>query len=139
VFTVNAVGSYVVGSFVIVSSLADPIDVFVLGQISNITGLDITVLVSEFAGIESADWVFALSGPTGIQGEPGTDGIPETLIDAKGDLVAGTANDTAARLAVGTDGFVLTADSAETTGLKWAVAAAGGGAGLQDVFFLMGA
>jgi hypothetical protein len=43
-----------------------------------------------------------------------------TAIDAKGDLVAGTAADTFARLAVGTNGTVLTADSAEATGLKWA-------------------
>lgn len=41
-------------------------------------------------------------------------------IDAKGDLLAGTADNTISRLAVGTNGYVLTADSAETTGLKWA-------------------
>jgi hypothetical protein len=64
--------------------------------------------------------------------------ISETLIDAKGDLIVGSADNTAARLAVGTDGFVLTADSAEATGLKWS-ASTGGGAGLQDIFFLMGA
>ena len=64
--------------------------------------------------------------------------IAETLIDAKGDLVVGSADNTAARIAVGTDGFVLTADSAEATGVKWS-ASTGGGAGLQDVFFLMGA
>lgn len=50
-------------------------------------------------------------------------GIPATIIDAKGDLIAGTAADTAGRLAVGTNGYVLTADSAETTGIKWAAPA----------------
>jgi hypothetical protein len=54
-------------------------------------------------------------------------GIPATIIDAKGDLIAGTAADTAARLAVGTNGQVLTADSAEATGLKWATAGASSG------------
>ena len=49
-----------------------------------------------------------------------------TAIDAKGDLVPGTGADTFARLAVGSNGTVLTADSAEATGLKWAAAASGG-------------
>ena len=52
-----------------------------------------------------------------------------TAIDAKGDLIAGTGADTFARLAVGTNGHTLVADSAEATGLKWA-APAGGGSGL---------
>lgn len=51
--------------------------------------------------------------------------IAKALVDAKGDLIAATANDTVARLAVGTNGYVLTADSAEATGLKWAAAASG--------------
>ena len=46
-------------------------------------------------------------------------------IDAKGDLLVGTADNTIARLAVGTNDFVLTAASGETTGLKWAAAASG--------------
>lgn len=45
--------------------------------------------------------------------------IQNTIVDAKGDLIAATAADTPARLAVGTNGQVLTADSAEATGLKW--------------------
>lgn len=55
-------------------------------------------------------------------------GISETLLDAKGDLVVASAADTAARLAVGTNGYVLTADSAEATGVKWAAAATGSSA-----------
>jgi hypothetical protein len=50
-----------------------------------------------------------------------------TAIDAKGDLVVGTGADTFSRLAVGTNGQVLTADSAEATGLKFATPASGGG------------
>jgi hypothetical protein len=43
----------------------------------------------------------------------------------KGDLVVGSATNDAAVLAVGTNNYVLTADSAEATGLKWAAASSG--------------
>ena len=46
-----------------------------------------------------------------------------TTIDAKGDLLVGTASDTIGRLAVGTDGYILTADSTQSSGIKWAAAA----------------
>ncbi len=49
-----------------------------------------------------------------------------TAIDAKGDLVAGTGADTFSRLAVGANNTVLTADSAQATGLKWATVSGGG-------------
>jgi hypothetical protein len=52
--------------------------------------------------------------------------IQNTIVDAKGDLIGATAADTPARLAVGTNGQVLTADSTAATGLKWATPAAGG-------------
>lgn len=45
--------------------------------------------------------------------------VPKSLIDAKGDLFAGTADNTPARLAVGTNGKVLTADSGSAAGVKW--------------------
>ena len=48
-----------------------------------------------------------------------------TAIDAKGDLVAGTGADAFSRLAVGANNTVLTADSAQATGLKWAAASSG--------------
>jgi hypothetical protein len=51
--------------------------------------------------------------------------IQNAIVDAKGDLIAATAADTPARLAVGTNGQVLTADSTAATGLAWANASAG--------------
>ena len=51
--------------------------------------------------------------------------IAKTIVDAKGDIIAATAADTVARLAVGTNDQVLTADSTAATGLKWATASSG--------------
>jgi hypothetical protein len=53
--------------------------------------------------------------------------IQNTIVDAKGDLIAATAADTPARLAVGTNGQVLTADSTAATGLAWTTPASGSG------------
>jgi hypothetical protein len=50
--------------------------------------------------------------------------INKTIVDAKGDLIVGSAADTAARLAVGgTNGHVLTVNSGATYGVEWAAAA----------------
>jgi hypothetical protein len=53
--------------------------------------------------------------------------IAKTIVDAKGDIIAATAADTVARLAVGANDTILTADSSTATGLKWAAPAAAGG------------
>lgn len=46
--------------------------------------------------------------------------IPKDLIDAKGDLIAGSAADTAVRVAVGANGRALVADSGVAAGVSWA-------------------
>jgi hypothetical protein len=62
--------------------------------------------------------------------------IANTLVDAKGDLLTATASDTPARLAVGTNGFLLQADSTTATGLaytgrRWATLASGSLSGTE--------
>jgi hypothetical protein len=59
---------------------------------------------------------------TGLAWSSATDpnSINKNIIDAKGDLIVGTADDTPARLGIGTDGKVLTADSTQTEGVAWA-------------------
>lgn len=50
----------------------------------------------------------------------------DTIYDAKGDIAVGTGDNASSRLAVGTNGYVLTADSAQSTGVKWAASGGGG-------------
>lgn len=78
----------------------------------NFTGAGVTV--TDNAGSDRVD--VTIPGVTG--------GIANTIVDAKGDIIAATAADTVARMAVGTNGQALVADSAQTTGLAWSSALA---------------
>jgi len=62
---------------------------------------------------------------TGRLGE-GDTAVQPTIFDAKGDLISATAADTPARLAVGTNGQVLVANSSTSTGLEWQSLSSGG-------------
>ena len=57
--------------------------------------------------------------------------VSKSIIDAKGDLLVGSANDSVDNLAVGSNNYVLMADSAQTLGVKWSAlpTASTGGAG----------
>lgn len=69
-------------------------------------------LVYQTDGATWTTWA-TLSTAAGVAGD--------TIWDTKGDLAVATAADTAAKLAAGTNGYTLTADSAQSTGLKWAL------------------
>jgi hypothetical protein len=96
-------------------TFADAVDADLAGLLGGTTGQVLTKT-------SNADHAFAFQAG----------GIAPTIFDAKGDLIAASAADTAARLAVGTNGQYLSADSSEATGLKW-VTPAGGGKVLQVI------
>ena len=98
------------------------------GQIlskTSATDLDFTWVSANPGDITGVTAGTGISGG-GTSGDVTITNSMATIIDAKGDLIGGTGADTFARLGVGANNTVLTADSAETTGMKWATPAAGG-------------
>jgi hypothetical protein len=69
--------------------------------------------------LKDTDAVLTYSGVAWV-GFDDTNAIQNAIVDAKGDLIAASANDTPARLAVGSDGETLVADSSTSTGLAYA-------------------
>jgi hypothetical protein len=49
--------------------------------------------------------------------------VPKVLVDSKGDIFVATADNVVARLGVGANDTVLTADSNYSGGVKWALVA----------------
>ena len=110
------------------------------------SGADITsgTVSTARLGTGAANATTFLRGDQTWAAAGGSETLPASIIDAKGDVIGGTAADTAARLAVGADGQVLTADSSETSGVKWAAAAGGvtsvnGDTGTVTLALLVGA
>jgi hypothetical protein len=103
----------------------------ILSKATN-TDMDFTWITNDVGDITEVVAGTGISGG-GTSGSVTITNSMATAIDAKGDLVVGTGADTFSRLAVGaTNGHVLTVDSAEATGMKWA-AAGGGGKVLQVI------
>jgi len=86
-------------------------------QITKLDGIEESADVTDATNVDSAGAVM------------------EADFNAKGDILSASANDTPDILSVGTNGQVLTADSGETTGLKWGDAGSGdvsAGANITD-------
>ena len=86
----------------------------------------------------TVDKAFRIKNGLVVEGATATvnthDVITKEIFDAKGDLIVGTGSNTGTRVALGTNGYVLTADSSETNGVKWAAAPAVGAFETSIVF-----
>jgi hypothetical protein len=89
------------------------------------TDATLTYSGSTWVAVGSSGDVTGVTAGTGITVTDPTGPVPTvtnsmaTAIDAKGDLVPGTGADAFSRLAVGANDLLLTADSAQATGLKY--------------------
>lgn len=80
--------SLIVGSPVLITSLANPLTDWMYGRITSILGLHVTILVEAFAGSGThADWQLSLAGTRGADGVIGVDGA-DGPPGASGSIVA---------------------------------------------------
>lgn len=97
---------------------ADAIKLDDLAAPDDNTDLDVSITAHGLAPKLPNDAAKFLNG-VGSYTTPTGSGIPATIVDAKGDLIAATAVDTVARLPVGSNGQRIKANSAQSTGLEW--------------------
>lgn len=72
--------------------------------------------------------------PVGLAAPDIESAVSKTLVDAKGDILVGSADNSISRLSVGDDQDVLVADSEAPLGVAWRKPG-----GLENVFLMMGA
>jgi hypothetical protein len=94
---------------------ADNADIQAAFKLYHYGSTDYNTANANTANLVNPSIAYTLNDPTGS--------VSKTIIDAKGDLILGLSNDTVDNLSVGSDGYILTADSASTLGVKWAAPA----------------
>ena len=66
------------------------------------------------------------------------DGVAPSIITAKGDLIVASSATQVDNLPVGANGYILTADTTATLGVRWAANSGAAGASTPDILMLMG-
>ncbi len=125
VFSINSAGQPVVTGTVISSTAFNALTSDLASGLSTCVLKDGTQTIT--ANLPMGGYKFTGLGAGSTSGDSvryeqvsGASALPWTLIDSKGDLIAGTAADTAAKLTAGANGSALLANSAATTGLSYA-------------------
>lgn len=126
----TAASTWSVGTSIATAEIAD--DAVTYAKIQNVSATDrllgrstagagdIEEITCTAAGRALLDDANAAAQRATLDVPSNAEAVLDTVFDAKGDILTASAADTPARLAVGTDGYALTADSAQATGLAWA-------------------
>jgi hypothetical protein len=78
-----------------------------------------TTAANGTSNTQIATTAFVNNAVTQSISDAGNNAILKSLVDAKGDLVVGTADNTVARIGVGSNNTLLRANSSTSTGLEW--------------------
>lgn len=115
---------------------ADNADIQAAFKLYHYGSTDYNTANANTANLISPSIAYTLNDLQGqITGLDPSGSVSKGTIDAKGDLLVGSANDSVDNLAVGSNNFVLTADSTQTLGIKWSAlpSASTGGAGVVQL------
>lgn len=117
------------GSAAVLASTAFDAAGVAAALVDDLSGVSDAATARTNLGLGTAATTAATAYATAAQGATADGAVPKSLVDGKGELLVGSADNTVDNLAVGTDGHVLTLDSAQALGVKWAAASGGGGGG----------
>jgi hypothetical protein len=104
---------------------ADAAPVATAGTYASLTGKPTIPALSDVAALVVGQSNSAGTGTASSREDHTHNGVPQSLLTTKGDLVVATASNTASRVGVGSNDQVLTADSSTSSGVKWATPSGG--------------
>jgi len=93
------------------------------------TAAEIRTLVESAADHSKLNAIEANADVTDATNVDAAGAVMNSDLDTKGEILVGDGSGDPTALSVGQNGYILTADSSEATGIKWAANAGGGGGG----------